>query len=431
MTTDQKFAAIRPKKEETLIVKQQEKQKKLKLGPHLPRFLPQWSLKAGEVFGVVGLLALNFILLLPFFGHPDKTNLFSAPVIPFLVNLTENWLPYAYGVRLWLLIFLLLFPLTFYYFVREISGRKLAALTATLMTSLPLGFFLLARVNLGLLSEDGGQIASLSILPLACLLLLRFLRSGNFWMGFLAALGSALVALMSPLGVVVLASFMVVLTFSEVLLGNGRLKLLRLLVVLFLGAGFSSFWYNPHFALMIWNSPQGVLIRKTFNNLLPLSFFVFPILGVFGYLLFENRPLLQPAFIGLFLTILLAFFSLGGGIASASPSRFFPALGVAVAFFFGILESWFFDYFRAKNHSHWLALAPAGLTVIILGLLALSFGPQFGELESQSVLGASDTLKVGIWEIRDEVSGAGRTLGYGISATTFLLSLWLGKAFSK
>ncbi|MCJ7793217.1 MAG: hypothetical protein MUP45_04590 [Candidatus Marinimicrobia bacterium] len=430
-----------PTKQETLAIKQEERIRRLHhLGNRLSEFAPQWWVGVGESLGLATIFLINFWLLFPFFGHEDKYNAFSAPVIPALVTLIEKWVPFACGVRIWLLFFLIFFPLSFYYFVKEISERKLTALLASFLVILPIGVFLRSRVELGLLGEDGAHIASLTMMPLVCLLLLRFLRKGYFWSGILAAIGTVFVALTSPLGLMVLGVFMGVITFSEMLLGEGRLKFLRLLVVLFLVAGFSAFWYHPHFVLLTLQSSQGLLIKKTLFSLLPISFFVLPVLGVFGFLLFENQPQLQSMFIAFFLTIGFGLFSLGAGISQPLPSRFLPAFGISLAFLLGVVTVGLADFLRTSTKLKRVGLLPVkrrffsslliGFVFVTIILLILFSFRSFLQLEQSQVLGLTSEKKIGLWEIREQTDPFENILGgviTGITAVSvFILKLRLG-----
>lgn len=418
-----------PGKKETLASKQLARVHRLKrFRGRLVAFSPKGWVKIGEILGEVGLLLIVFWLLRSFFGHEDQINVFSAPVVPVLATLIEKFVPYFYGVRIWLTIFLIFFPLSFYWFVKEISGRKLVGFLSSLVVIMPLGIFLPSRVNFGLLGGDGAHIASLTFMPLVCLLMLRFLRRGHFLSATFSALGTALVALTSPLGLVVLGVFMGVVVFSEMLLGRGRLKFIRFLIVLVLAAGFSSFWYSPKFVFLTLQSPQGQLIKRTFFNLLPISFFLLPLLGAFGFLLFENRPQLQPTFIAFFLTVGFGLFSLGAGIANPSPSRFLPAFGISLAFLIGVFIIWFFDFLRISPKlkrvkmiapfRRRLAYGLVGMFLVMIFLITFLFGRDFGIKEGGLVLGITAEQKVGIWEIREKTSQTERIFGLVITILT-------------
>ncbi len=249
-------------------------------------------------------------------------------------------------------------------------------------------------------------------------------------MGLLTALGTTIVALTSPIGVIVLSIFMGAIAFSEMLLGQGRLKAVRFFVVLLLTVGLSAFWYNPRFVLLTIQSPQGQALIKTFLNLLPISFFLLPLLGVFGFLLFENRPNLQPVFIAFFLVIGFSLFSLGAGAVHPLPSRFVPALGIALAYLLGILISLLFDFIRHSSKLKKLNLSRAGRRLIAFGLLGLTFVLIFliflngrfalWELETTQILGIAAEQKVGVWELREKIGFLENILGIIITSLTVI-----------
>jgi hypothetical protein len=421
----------RPEKKETLAIKREERiRRQSALRKRLARFTPRGWVEIGEAGALFFLFLINFLMLRPFFGKEDIANVFSAPVIPILANLTSWIVPHSYGIRFWLLVFFALFPVTFYFFVREVSKRKLVAFFSGLIACLPVGIFLPLRIEFGILSQDGAHMASLTIIPLVCYLLLRFLRNGNFWQGFLTALGTVLVALTSPVGLLVLFVFMAVMTFSEMLLGRGRLKFLRFLTVVFLAAGFSAFWYNPKFFILMANSPQGELVKKTVGNLLPVSFFVLPVLGVGGFLFFENRPQFQPMFIAFFLSVAFGLFSLGAGVVHPLPSRFVPALGISVAFLTGFLIVWFFDFLRLSSRIEKFKKLASNRQLAAFGLIFLFFiltistyvlkSKNLVALSDVRVLGLSEDKTVGIWEIRQNTTFFESLIGYGMTSLTFL-----------
>lgn len=432
----------RPGKKETLARKQEERVRRLNyLRSKFAGFSPQWWVGTGEIIGLVVVLAINFFLLFSFFGQEDQTNVFSAPLIPLLAKITSVFMPHSYGVRFWLLIFLLAFPLAFYFLIREISGRRLVAFIAVLIASLPIGIFLPLRVKLGLLTQDGGQVASLTLSMFVCLFLLSFLRRGNFKAGIASSLGVSLVALTSPLGLFVLFCFALAITFSEMLLGRARLKLARFLTVAVLSAGFSAFWYHPKFVFLIFNSSQGELLRETLGNLFPLSFFLVPLLGALGYLLFENRPHLQALFLAVFLSIGFGLLSLGAGVELSTPSRFLPSFGISLAFLGGLVLAKFFDYLKTaesfkrfkllERYRELISFLSVCLFLSLFFLIINASGTSFRETQEAEVLGQAVVKRTGIWEIREETGGVANILGGGISFLTFGLTVFLGVKFRK
>lgn len=441
---DKRLLFQRPKKEETLVIKQEEKIRKhnhLQVQAQLSRVSSASWVKIAEIFAVIFLFLANFYFLLPFFGKEDRNNVFSAPLILILTHLTSKFLPILYGVRFWILVFMLFFPVSFYLLVKEITKRKLTSFLSTAITILPLSYFLLSRVNLGILGQDGAHIASLTITPFACLLLLKFLRFGNFLSGVLTAILFTLIALTSAIGLMILIIFASFITFSEMLLGQGRLKALRFLTVLVFAAGFSAFWYNPQFVLyLIFKTPQGELLQKTAFNLFPLSFFLVPILTAFGFLIFENRPDLQPLFLAVFLTIAFFLLSLGSGFSQVSPVRFFPSLGISLSSLLGILIVKTFDVLRFSPRLDRFKIKDSVRQIIAFLFLGLVFGFlifsffyfQKNLYEKELVLGASFPDKiVGIWEIRETITKVENLFGYLLTGLTIFLTGTLGLKFQK
>lgn len=432
-----------PERDQTLAGKQQEKiQRTNHRLSHWVQFPAEWWVSAGEIGGLFLLLVANFLLLRPFWGQPDQTNVFSAPLIPFMARLSQFFVSYDEGVRFWLMFFLLALPFSLYFFVREVSGRKIAGLMAAFAVSFPVEIFLPVRVR-GVLGIDGPYMASLAFIPLVCLVLWRFLRQGNFPLAVLAALGMVLVALTSPLGLLVLFIFALIVTFSEILLGSGRLKIIRFLIILVFAIGFSAFWYNPKFVILTVDSEPGRLIINTFFNLLPFSLFLVPVLGVFGFLLFENRTHLQGTFVALFLTFIFGLLSLGMGIPFASASRFLPALGISVAILLGVGLVWLFNFLRfsawlwlkLKRFAHWQEAISFGLIWLFVGSIAGTFLANADNLlilEESQVLGAFDPPKaIGFWEIRRQTSQLETIFGYLITALSVLGVVILGSRLPK
>ena len=140
-----------PTKSATLAEKAEKRGKKLVFRRKLAGLFPKWWMGTGEIIGVAILGVIGFFLLMGFFGQEDQTNFFSAPLIPVLAEITSFLMPYSYGLRFWLLVFFGFFPLVFYFWVREVTGRRLSAFIAALIATLPTGIFIYAtRANLSL-----------------------------------------------------------------------------------------------------------------------------------------------------------------------------------------------------------------------------------------------------------------------------------------
>ncbi len=417
-----------PGERDTLLGIQKEKIKELTSAQkRLKKLTSERWVKWGEIIGLIVLFVVNFWLLSPFFGGEDRMNVFSAPLIPILAEITSILIPFSYGIRLWLLISMLLLPFSLYFFVKEISGRKLPALMTAFLVSIPAWVFLPLRLSLSIVEGDGQHIASLSIIPLACLALVKFLRKGGFWNCIIAGAGIALVALTSPLGFLVLICFAGVIAFSEMLLCESRIKVVRFAFVFVLAAGFSAFWYNPMFVWLSYSSPGGQAIRQSFANLIPPSFFIVPILGILGFLLFENRSHLQSLFLAIFWTIGFGLLCLSTGISLFLPSRFLPAFGISLSFLLGTISVYLFDFLRNSPLIDKTKIAPfrqkaaiglIGLIFVIVLLVTLVNGADLWVFEETKILGLTADQKVGVWQIRKNISQAENIFGYLVSALT-------------
>lgn len=384
-----------------------------------------WRSRAIEIFWFLLLVALNFYQVRLFFGSKFVYS-FSAPLIPFLAEIT------GFPVSTIILIFYILGPLTLYFLVKEVTGRLLPGIIAALIFSSPIFKLRLLAI---FFYSDGAHIAGLTLTPLVAYLALRFLRSGSFPLCILASLGITLVALISPFSLFVCSVFLVIITFSEMLLAQARLKLLRLVIILVLAAGFSAFWYNPDFVRLTLLSRQGREAITTLFNLFPISFFIVPILGTLGFLLFIKRPFLQPLFIALGLTIVFFLFTFAGRLSSSFfvsyPDRYLPELSFALSFLAGILITGIFDFLRTapkigrfelkSSISGRVAALFLAFVFLTLFILFLGQGPSLetlAVLDGKKVLGAFASEIAGIGEIRSQTGRIARLFGYFITSFT-------------
>jgi len=211
-------------------------------------------------------------------------------------------------------------------------------------------------------------------------------------------------------------------------LGVARLKLLRHLTVLCLAAGFSAFWYNPKFIYLTIVSSQGQLIWRTFSNILPVSFFLVPLLGVFGFLLFENRAHLQALFISFFLTVGFGLLVAGLGFSTVSSSRFEPAFGISLAFLLGVGITLFLDYFKDSESLGRIEIIASYRNLLMRGMIAaiflfflflfVSYGRSLFPSEERVLGFLIPEHGIGLWEIRERTSQGETLVGYAISVLT-------------
>jgi len=425
-----------PKESETIAVKRairlSEKLRKARAG--FAENKAWWSNAAVEFISVSALVVLNLILVIPFIDTPAPAIPYSGPIIPLLAKILELVglsLPYAFQALN--ILFFLLFPVTFYIFVKYLTDRKLIALTATLFASLPFYPFSQIRANATFLGGDAPHIAALAVTPLALYGLIAFLKNGGIKHFIIASIFSSIDVLISPFGFLTFAIFAGIAGFSEMLLGSGRLKFFRLISTFFVSASLSAFWYNPAFTYWIITGPMGGDFRFMITKLFPISFFVLPVLGSFGYLLFDRKPNLQPIFQASFFTIAFSLIALaGGGIFPSHPSRYASELGISIAFIFGVILVKLIDYVRFlpagklsfvgfSNIKSNLVADFAVVSLFVLLISVIIAGRERLMSDNRLVLGIwSGVAKGEIWVAKDRFGGFSRTLGYAITGGSII-----------
>lgn len=387
----------------------------------------RWSSGVLEVLIVLLIFVLNFYLVSPFFGKSAPDAFFSGPVIPLLAKIVELFrIPISYSIQVVNIFFFITFPLSLYLFVKFVTERKLIALLAVLIASLPFYPFGEVRVTAALIGVDSAHIASLSVIPIALYGVISFIRKGRTANLIVASVFSSLVALISPFGFMAYLIFAGFVGFSEMLLGRGRVKIFRLLAILFFSAGLISFWYNPGFFIWMISGPLGLDIRSTISRLIPISLFTIPILGAFGYLLFDRKPNLQPVFLATFLTIAFAIMAVaGGGIFPSHPSRYVPELGIALSMLIAIGIVKFIDFIKLSGTKRLTFLTKINKQVFANGILVLVVLALVGSIiggrsrltkNQNSVLGLWTEVERGdIWKAKDRFRGFSTYLGYAIT----------------
>jgi len=388
-----------------------------------------WSDTPLEVFSLVILFFLNFYLLYPYFGTQAISVSYSGPIIPILAKTISfvSKIPLLYSFQLVYIVFFLIFPFSFYFLVKKITDRKLAAILAVLIVSLPIEPFGRTRIEAIFANIDAPHIVSISIIPLALYGLLAFLREGKGINFLIASSMAALIALMSPFGFLIYIIFAGIFTFSEFLLGGGRLKIFRFLLILLIAGGLNSFWYNPTFFFWMITGPLGMGIRGTASKLIPISFFALPVFATFGYLLFDRKPNLQSMFIAGFCTIIFLIITLvGEGVVPSGPSRYLSEFGMSLSLLFGVIFVKFFDFFKfgilskklPKKMGKTLIDAACALTICLL-ILGIILGRKNAVFAQDNVLGMWTDIERGeIWLARDDFKGVHSVFGLMITSMT-------------
>jgi hypothetical protein len=395
-----------------------------------------------DIFSVIFFGAISLLYLGSFLGDADRSNDFSAPLLPFLSKLVSllTGLEELKALTFWLVFFLSLGPIFLYFFTSKLTGRRSTGFFSSLVYCLPGSWFASGRASMAFLIGDGGHLAALSLVPLVAMFLLDFLRKGVFKNLVFSSLGMVLVGLLSPFGFLTGGVIVTAVTFSEMLQGEGRLKTLRFIFFLAVGAGLVAFWYNPVFVLSLFGGAKGAVVRRTLWNLIPISFVVVPVLAAFGFLLFEKRAHLQPLFIALGLVVLfslLAFADYVGDLFPGHPRRYLPEFGFSLAFLAGILVSAFSDYLRFKGKFYKVKLSPLGRSlarkafwVSSLGAMGVAIIVSLGsvwELPETQVLGLwDDGGKGAIWALRSQTGRASGIFGYLVTFLTgsLLFLVW-------
>lgn len=386
-----------------------------------------WNSSYMEAVLVSAVFILNFYTVYTYFGTASVENVFySGPVIPALAKLLE-WgsVDLNYALQLINLLFILFLPITFYLLVKKITDRKNIALLAILISSLPFYPFAAVRVHHSLAGVDGAHISSLTVSMVALVGLFSFIKTGGARNLIFASIMASIVALMSPFGFTTFFIMASILTFSEMLLGLGRMKIFRFLVVMLFVVMLVAFWYNPHFAFWLLTGSLGEEVRRTVSKLLPISFFALPTLGAFGYLLFDRKPSLQTVFLASFFTIAFSLISLaGGGVVPSHPSRYVAELGISVSLFLSVVLVKLFESLKFfENKKMYVRL------VIILVYVGLSTAILLGNknvVYNNQVLGLWTGVEKGtIWQEREKFGGMSAVSGYlitllGIGALSYI-----------
>ncbi len=390
------------------------------------------------------MMGLSALQLQSFWATVDRSNVFSAPMIPMIAGIMSSvfGMEMSAAVTDTLLLAMVFSGPILYFFIFYLTKRRLAALVGVCVYLLPFEPFVQGRIKMAFLVGDGGHIVSVGFVPLVALPLLAFLRTGRFSRLVLAAFGMALIALTTLFGSLAGLMTLGVVAFSELLQGRGRIKLIRFGLFVLVALGFVAFWYNPTFVLSYFNTERGQTISKTLVNLIPLSFVVLPVFGAFGFLLFEKKKQLQPLFIALGLTAMytvIFFADYSSHLFPSHPRRYYPELGFALSVLGGITMTALVDYVHLKGRFFKYRLTPAGRTLatrVLMVVLVGGFGlvtatkmKAIWRLPDAQVLGlqTGEMALTSVWEARNRAGLFAEVIGYVISLVTIsaVVVIWL------
>lgn len=376
-------------------LKRVQKKKNVLESNQLPDIPVNPLVKYKDYLFASALFLLNFFFLLPFLGKDYPQAAFSAPILPLLAKILEILTPLNFSQSIGMVV-LFSFPLaslTWYLFFKKLSVSSLLSFLASLIFLLP--WFYLPRFALFWREGDGIHALGFALTPMVAIVFLNFLRTGLPSFFLASFLGVSLISLISPFALTTLYAFLLILTFSEMLLGQARIKILRLLIIGIFAQGFSSFWYHPQFLISLVQSEQGRQTIAALWRLFPLSFFTIPVLGAFSFLLFDRKPGLQPIFFAFVSTAIFSGLVAAEGVNDYLPfnvpARFFPEFYIVLSFFLAISVNFLINLprkgFSLRGIFPRLVFAHHASDIFLTSILtALLVWPAFSLIENDPII---------------------------------------------
>lgn len=321
------------------------------------------------------------------FGQEWEVGTFSTALIPTVTGLIASFIRQEVQVVTsdLVIVSFICSPVLFYPFVYLVTRRHLPAIITSLLMLLPISLIsetVALPLELGLAENDGAHVVAFTLLAPTLSFFYFFVRTGKkMWLALLI-LSAALVSAVSFFTQFMMICCWFFITLSEILLGNSLIKSKRFIGATLLHILVVFVVYNVA-AVPMFVTQSGRAAVSTVFDLIPLLFFLVPVLGTFAFLIFDRRPSLQPFFIAASLTLtfyLLRF--LGDSFGSDFPiagDRYEVELTFTRAFLIGLIIMWFFDALRVGKLLQKLpalyekreALALTGVLIIIIGLTGM------------------------------------------------------------
>ncbi|KKR50627.1 MAG: hypothetical protein UT84_C0009G0014 [Candidatus Curtissbacteria bacterium GW2011_GWA1_40_16] len=320
-----------------------------------------------------------------YFGNVWEVGVFSTQFVPWICGIFAQILNIDPQILIsdFILVLMTLGPVSFYFFAQKLTHRHFPAVITGLATMLPVFWFssnLNPRLILALRDGDGGHIAGLTVITMASLIYLLYVREGKKLHLFLLTILLCLAGLISFFSLYIFMAFFILISISEILVGYGKIKAKRFAmggILIFL---IIAVVYN----LDLWNivsSEDGRTALVVMTNIIPLLFFLVPVLGTISFLIFDRRPELQPLFLALGTTAifgLLHFVRVSiVDIPLLHQDRYAAEFSFSTGFLIGVITTYIFDLLRAGklinkspllyNRRTLIAFVFAG--IILLGLL--------------------------------------------------------------
>lgn len=333
----------------------------------------------------LGLTIVSFFSVRYHFGAEWDIGPFSTPFIPFISQQFANIIQLDWSVIASSLIISLyaLGALSFYFFVFALTKRHLPAIITSLLSMVPVIPFsnqAPERLSLALLQEDGAHVAAFSLSILALTAFFVYLRKEKIAHLIVFTLISFVVILLSFFATFVLWIMMLFLALSEMLVGQGKLKVKRFGIGILSTFGLLVIVYNVSIVKMLVSS-EGQTTLAVVTNFIPLTFFLIPLFGTFFFLIFDRRPQLQSLFLSLVLTLLFGILHVVRlslvDVSLLDQDRYATELSFGLPFFLAIVVTWLFDFARTGKIANSANpktrfFGAVGIVVAILLLLVFS-----------------------------------------------------------
>lgn len=418
------------------------------IGLHLQNAFKWWKggkfNKATVVFIAI-LFFLNLYLVYPLFSR-NVESAFSSTALLMLSDFFEKigLIRSDRFFSLLVAVSLSFSPVSYYLFVRKMVLRhQLIAFLATLFFIIPNPFFPngvpLAKA---LTNGDGTYAVVFSFIPLFLLYVQAFIATGASVWGVMSALGTAIIAIVSPFGVFNLLLIGTVLTISEGFLGNFRIKLLRFLFVFLTAFALSLFWYYPNVVAKIILLENVSYTLEKLWGIVPLLIPVIPVVGIFCFLVFDKREKLKAIFMGVALLLLYLFLYATSKTSNITgiftPDRYLVTLAFAGSYTAGIVVVLLSELFirnvilRVKNNMLFFVSVFLTSAVVTFALvLTLSVIPQAHANLSKKTIANAYYVGIGTMKRLQVTPDLSFFIAAFISAAAFLFLIFVLVRFSS
>ncbi|RJR15328.1 hypothetical protein C4579_02580 [Candidatus Microgenomates bacterium] len=331
-----------------------------------------------------GFLLLGLFVLRDLFGQVWKTGALSVVFVPVIGPLLGDL--FAAGDN-YFLTSVTIFAyiggsISAYFFVWYLNKRTIPAVLTGLLMFLPLFPFSQdtpMRLQQALLNKDGAHVIAAALMPVVLLLYIEFTRTHRKKLRRLFYILSIITGLISFLGFLILLLFMVLVSISEALIGQGKQKVLVFVklggVVLLALVGIYNFSLVPMLV-----SEQGSAAFAFLGNLIPITIVVTPVFAIFAFLLFDRRPKQQPVFIAVTFSLFSFLATLAGDFLALPQNRFAVEARFSSAFLFALILTAGYDFLLKDESLLKYPQLAANRTRIANGYLLIMFVALLGSL---------------------------------------------------